>query len=127
MYDANKIVPGLIVFLVFLTFPMWYNQATGEAAAKPELKIVSEEKECVEAKEVMRSTHMEKLNSWRDEVVREGKTVFQTSDGKQYTKSLTQTCMDCHSNKADFCDQCHNYAAVTPVCWDCHIVPKEKK
>ena len=29
--------------------------------------------------------------------------------------SLTRTCMDCHSNKAEFCDRCHNYLAVRPV------------
>ena len=30
----------------------------------------------------------------------------------------------CHANKAEFCDRCHNYAAVKPYCWDCHIDTK---
>ena len=47
-------------------------------------------------------------------------------DGKQYTMSLINTCMKCHTSKAKFCDRCHNYMAVTPDCWDCHIAPKEK-
>ena len=29
--------------------------------------------------------------------------------------SLSNTCLDCHSNKAEFCDRCHNYASVTAV------------
>ena len=40
--------------------------------------------------------------------------------------SLSNTCMACHSNKTQFCDQCHNYLAVTPTCWGCHL-DKEKK
>lgn len=127
MYDANKIVPGLIVFLAFLTFPMWYDQATGQAANVPNPQIVTQETQCVEPKEVMRAAHMEMLNSWRDQTVREGTRVFQTTDGREYYKSLSDTCLNCHSNKTQFCDQCHNYAGVQPVCWDCHIAPKENE
>ena len=29
--------------------------------------------------------------------------------------SLSNTCLDCHSNKAEFCDNCHTYASVKPV------------
>ena len=47
--------------------------------------------------------------------------------GKTYYKSLQVTCMDCHSNKAKFCDQCHDYLAVKPYCWECHVEPKENK
>jgi len=45
--------------------------------------------------------------------------------GKIYYKSLQVTCMDCHSNKSKFCDQCHDYVGVKPYCWDCHVEPKE--
>jgi hypothetical protein len=39
--------------------------------------------------------------------------------------SLTGTCLTgCHTNKAEFCDRCHNYAAVSVYCWDCHVDPK---
>jgi hypothetical protein len=41
--------------------------------------------------------------------------------------SLQNGCMRCHSNKKKFCDECHNYMAVKPYCWDCHIQPKEKE
>jgi hypothetical protein len=48
------------------------------------------------------------------------------ADGKPVTMSLVGTCMRCHSNKSQFCDACHNYLAVSPYCWECHIEPKEK-
>ncbi|HFQ90185.1 MAG TPA: cytochrome C, partial [Desulfobulbus sp.] len=25
MYDSDKIIPGLIIFVLFITFPVWYN------------------------------------------------------------------------------------------------------
>ena len=37
IYNANKIIPGLIIFLGLITFPMWY--AMGKAAPPPEIKI----------------------------------------------------------------------------------------
>ena len=34
MYDENKIIPIIIVFVILVTFPLWYN--LGKAAPKPE-------------------------------------------------------------------------------------------
>ncbi len=80
----------------------------------------------MEAKEFMVESHMQLLNDWRDEAVRQGKRVYVATNGKEYVVSLQNTCMECHSNKSKFCDQCHNYAEVNPYCWECHIEPKEK-
>jgi hypothetical protein len=33
--------------------------------------------------------------------------------------------MGCHVNKSEFCDRCHDYTAVTPYCWECHVEPRE--
>jgi hypothetical protein len=75
----------------------------------------------------MRAEHMQLLDLWRHSVVRNGKRVFVNTSGKEFNMSLSNTCLDCHSNKADFCDRCHTYASVEPYCWDCHIDnPKEK-
>lgn len=49
--------------------------------------------------------------------------VTMPGDPKKYEMSLQNTCMKCHSNKEEFCDQCHNYANVSPFCWDCHVQP----
>lgn len=127
MHDASKIVPGLIVFLALLTSPIWYNAAAGQATARPELELPAEEKQCIEATDYMRASHMDMLNSWRDEAVRGGARSYTASDGKTYDKSLTGTCLRCHSNKANFCDRCHDYTGVKPNCYSCHVVPEERK
>ncbi len=124
MYDGGKIITGLIIFLIVLTFPFWFNlgQASYEA---PELQLPDDEKECVESTQWIRENHMELLNDWRDEVVRSGKLMYISSDGKEYEMSLQKTCMDCHTDKEEFCDKCHNTASVSPYCWDCHVAPEE--
>jgi len=131
MYNSGKIIAGLAVFLILATLPFLLN--LGKANAKIEPSIDTPEinampkKHCVESKEFMRSEHMQLLNDWRDEVVRNGNRIYTSnSNGNQFTISLQNTCMKCHSNKKDFCDKCHNYMAVKPYCWSCHIAPKEE-
>jgi len=126
MYDSGKVVAGLVLFVVLLTLPFWYN--LGKAAPAPEPKLSEKAKaakECVEPKAYMTAEHMQILNQWRDTVVRNAQRVYVSSSGKTFEMSLSNTCLDCHVEKAEFCDKCHNYAAVTPYCWDCHVDPKE--
>lgn len=133
MYDSGKIIVGLIIFLALVTFPFYNN--IGKVNAKPELKIDTpeiqklpeQERKCVESKEFMRGGHMQLLNDWRDSVVRQDNRLYKNAANKEFNMSLQNECMRCHSNKKDFCDKCHNYMAVVPYCWDCHIAPKEKK
>ncbi len=69
---------------------------------------------------------MQMLDEWRDDVVRNNDRTYTSADyGTTFDKSLSNTCMDCHSNKAEFCDSCHDYSSVTPYCWECHVEPKE--
>lgn len=124
MRDRGIILVGLMVFLGVITFPVWYNLASGTTSKAPELKLPVEEKHCVAPVEYMRTSHMDLLTDWRDEVVRQNIRTFKAFDGKTYTMGLTQTCMKCHTSKADFCDRCHDYAGVAPYCWDCHVDPK---
>jgi hypothetical protein len=128
IYNKKIIIAGIITFFVIITFPFWYNM--GKAAPLPEPKLTDKAKaakECVRPKEFMRAEHMQLLDVWRDTVVRDAKRIYVNSKGKEFEMSLSNTCLDCHSEKAEFCDKCHNYASVTPYCWDCHIDPKEKK
>jgi hypothetical protein len=124
MHDRSLIIGGLTLFLVLITFPVWYNLAAGTTSKAPDLKRPVAEKNCVASVAYMRTSHMELLTAWRDQVVRQNIRTFKASDGTTYTMSLTQTCMKCHTSKADFCDRCHQYAGVAPYCWDCHIDPK---
>ena len=75
-------------------------------------------------KESMRAQHMELLDHWRDQVVREDARTFDAADGGHFKMSLTGTCLGCHPNKVDFCDQCHTYPDVQPDCWNCHVDPE---
>ncbi len=97
----------------------------GEKAYKLEPKVFAAAKRCVESREYMRAKHADLLQAWQVSVVREGKRTYVATDGKKYEMSLIRTCMECHRNKAEFCDQCHNYVRTEYVkaridCWDCH-------
>ena len=127
MKDKKLIITGMIIFFIIVTFPFWYNR--GKAAPQPDLILTAKAKAakvCVRSTEYMKAEHMQLLDVWRDSVVRRGERMYVSPTGKEYNMSLSNTCLDCHSNKADFCDRCHNYASVRPYCWDCHIDnPKE--
>jgi len=85
--------------------------------------------QCVEPVGVMRRLHGEYLNHQRDETMREG------IRGKKY--SLRQ-CIDCHAvpdpktkdseirTVEPFCTACHEYAANTIDCFECHTTKAEK-
>jgi hypothetical protein len=122
MKDKNKILAGLAIFIVAITLPFWFNM--GKAAPAPELELTAKAKEaktCVMPTAYMTTEHMQLLDVWRHEVVRNATRMFVNAEGKQFDMSLSNTCLDCHSNKTEFCDRCHDYASVRPYCWDCHI------
>jgi hypothetical protein len=131
MYNGGKIIFGILVFLALATYPFYNN--IGKANVNPTPSIDTPviqkmaEKKCIEPEAFMKSEHMQLLNQWRDEAVRNGNRIYTASDGQKYVISLQNTCMKCHSNKKEFCDKCHSYAGVSPYCWDCHLAPKEAK
>ncbi len=127
LFDKGKVIAGIVIFLALLTFPFIYNLGKAAPAPEPELTPKAKAaKVCVRDTEYMNKEHMQLLDVWRDTSVREGKRIYVSPNGTAYEMSLSNTCLDCHSNKAEFCDRCHNYASVDPYCWDCHIDnPKE--
>lgn len=133
MYNGGKIIFALAVFLIIATIPFTINLGKASAKIEPKLdtpeimKLDVADRKCVESKEFMRAEHMQLLNNWRDSVLRDGQRIYVSSTGKHIPMSLQNTCMKCHSNKSKFCDACHNYVAVKPYCWDCHIAPKESQ
>ncbi len=124
MYNGKYVIAGLVVFVVLMLAPFLYNLVTFTSYAQPELKLPEGMENCIEDTEFMRKEHMQILDDWRDLVVRDGLRVYTASDGKQYEMSLQNTCMDCHSNKVEFCDKCHDVNSVDPYCWTCHFEPK---
>uniref|UniRef100_A0A7V6A3G6 Menaquinol oxidoreductase n=1 Tax=Desulfobacca acetoxidans TaxID=60893 RepID=A0A7V6A3G6_9BACT len=118
---------GLAAFVILATSPLWLNAGRVVPPPQPKLdtpaiqQLAANDKHCVLPTEEMRAYHMQLLISWRDQVVRTGNRIWVSPSGQKYEPSLSNTCLGCHSNKAEFCDQCHNYAAVTPNCWGCHL------
>jgi hypothetical protein len=131
MYDGKKIIPGLIIFLALVSFPLWHNAGSGKMnyVPKPEIspEILKDKKECVEPKAYIRVNHKDLLEGWETSVVRNGMRTYRATNKKTYAMSLNRTCMNCHPDRTKFCDQCHNYMGVTNKCWDCHLYPKELK
>lgn len=132
VYNRGMVIAGIVVFIVIAAFPFFYN--LGKAAKLPDpklntteiLQLPEAERVCILPKEEMRKNHMVILDEWRDQVVREGNREYTGSDGKKYTVSLQNTCLHCHSNYEEFCNECHQYTVQTPYCWGCHIQnPKE--
>jgi hypothetical protein len=125
MGDKGKILLGLAVFVILITFPFWSRAAAGDALpGRAELSLPTNSEACVEDTEYMRASHMDLLNHWRDDLVREGITEYTSTSGANagtsYYPSLTKTCLSCHEDRDGFCMQCHEYADVEPTCWQCH-------
>ena len=136
IYNGGPIFLGILVFLAIALFPFYNNYGKVNKEPKPktdtpeimEYEKLNGKKECVESKAFMRAEHMVVLNDWRDGVVRDAyRGYISTANGKRFNMSIQNGCMKCHSSKKQFCDECHNYLAVKPFCWDCHIQPKEKE
>jgi hypothetical protein len=125
MHDAGKITAGLVIFLALVTLPIWYQAARGAEAGPPEFEVITDSEECVAPSQYMRVLHMDLLNAWRDEAVRDGDRTYVGVGGREYEKSLAGTCLSCHSSKEQFCDRCHDYVGAEPYCWDCHADPGE--
>jgi hypothetical protein len=127
----RNIIIGLIIFAALVSLPFWYNAT--KSKARPEVSLDTPEiralevKKCIEDTEYMRAKHMKLLADWKVSVVREGNRVYAASDGREYLMCIEETCLDCHSNKEEFCDVCHEYAGVEPNCWSCHNDQKDIK
>jgi hypothetical protein len=121
MRDRAWILGGLAAFLALVTWPAW--RAVASAPPRPpDLARPVGATRCVAPTEYMRSSHMTLLLHWRDRVVRDGVRTYADAGGRTVTMSLTKTCIgSCHADKTKFCDRCHDYARVTPACWNCHV------
>lgn len=126
MYNGSKIIPGLVIFAVLLTFPVWYSIAKGKANYVPKPEITTTETKCIEPTEYMSQYHMDLLADWRLQVTRNNQTTYTASDGQTYEMSMENTCFKCHTNAQQFCDSCHSYTGVTLNCWSCHVEPTGK-
>ncbi|MFP5229643.1 MAG: sulfate reduction electron transfer complex DsrMKJOP subunit DsrJ [Acidobacteriota bacterium] len=125
MRERFWILLGLALFVGLATTPFWsaHGRIAGVSGV-PELQLPANAKQCVAPVAFMRSSHMQLLMQWRDDVVRGDNRRYVAFNGKVYDKNLTGTCLSCH-NKEQFCDRCHSYSGVSgPSCWNCHCQPR---
>jgi hypothetical protein len=142
MYDAGKVIVGLGLFVVLFTSPFWYNAARGTKLQAPDLapaRAMAPDQQCMMDTRFMRERHMDLLNTWRNDVVRlddrflkedpayavDPQGIRRWPDGKPMQKSLTNTCLRCHSNYNEFCNRCHADNGVQPSCFSCHLTGTE--
>ncbi len=120
-WSAGKIVGGpwraafmfgLAVFL--LVGGPWGQPGAAWAGGPPQLEKAKGEA-CIRPAEWMRRNHMDFLKKQRDLVVREG---------IRNSRDSLKNCVTCHTSREGFCDRCHAYANVAPVCFECHNYPK---
>lgn len=131
LYKNRRIIAGIIIFVAILAIPFLNNWGKSNKGPDINLNTVAinqlANKQCIEPTAWMRANHMKLLDQWRNEYVREGKTVYVNSQGKSFKIGI-DTCFNCHYNPAlspsqQFCVKCHDYASVQPTCWNCHPWP----
>ncbi len=120
MYDKGKVLTGLAIFVIIVTFPIWYNASGSEHYPNPQ--ILTKAKDCVRPLAYMRSSHMKLLMDWMDRALKDDNITEVTIDGVKYPRSLQDGCMSCHKSQAKFCDKCHMYVGIKLPCWDCHFL-----
>lgn len=115
---ASLLVLCGLLLLVFSS-ELWLAPAVAQAPVIP----AARGEQCVADTDLMRKNHMDMLNHQRDETVIDGVR------GKPF--SLVG-CVDCHAQTTaagepvridapgQFCESCHQYAAVSIDCFSCH-------
>ena len=110
----------VVVPVLFILLPLGYNVvhyvlAKPPATAQPFVERPDEKyDECVRETSYMRFHHMDLLAEIRDQVVREG---------VRGELGLSK-CRECHPNRAQFCNRCHNAVNLYPDCFGCHYYPE---
>ena len=120
MSDRLKVVIGLALFVILVTFPIW-NAFGVSRPVPPDLAKAAGGSRCIESTGWMAANHAQLLDKWRDAVVRQGKRTYTASDGSRHDMYLTKTCLRCHDGREKFCEKCHSYADVQLTCWNCHL------
>lgn len=106
MYDASRVLPGLALFVLAVTWPLWSRTLGSVPPA-----VQTPQGPCLLPTSDMRTRHPLLLARWRDQVVREGQRIPD--------QSLSR-CLECHTDPGAFCEACHASVGVTTDCLQCH-------
>jgi hypothetical protein len=75
---------------------------------------------CVEEPAFMRRNHMKLLQHQRDDTLRGGVRTGKYSLKECVACHASQTSQSVNAEASNFCQSCHNYAAVKIDCFECH-------
>ena len=106
--------------LLVILFPFGYSLVSGILTGGSDAAEVFLEQpdpkyqECVRDTEYMRFHHMDLLKEIREEFVRHGNRDEIGFD----------SCRGCHTNRAGFCNRCHNAVSLNLDCFGCHYYPE---
>jgi hypothetical protein len=118
----NKSTVAAAILALVILVPIGYY-AIGDAFSRnadPFLeKVDPKHTECVRDIPYMRFHHMDLLKEVREQVVREGNREQITLE-----KISLENCMECHTNRSRFCNQCHNEVNLHLDCFGCHNYPE---
>lgn len=126
--NKNRLVAlGLILFVLLFTFPVLMNLGKSVAKTQPpamlqDQKAMQELADKLGVKNIdeFRERHKQVLAEWKDIVVRDGKRIYVTKDGREIPISLQNL-----ASQPQYCNDCHDYAGIEkPNCWTCHVEPK---
>jgi hypothetical protein len=120
-----RIAAGIIAAVLALAGVADAGEKQAGRVAVPVIKIEKGEA-CVAPTGEMRRDHMKMLLHQRDRTLRQG---------IRETRFSLKNCVDCHASretgsvlgKDGFCSSCHQYAAVSMDCFECHTPLQQKR
>jgi hypothetical protein len=120
-----RIAAGIIAAVLALAGVADAGEKQAGRVAVPALKIEKGEA-CVAPTGEMRRDHMKMLLHQRDRTMR---------SGLREPRFSLKNCVDCHASretgsvlgKDGFCSSCHEYAAVSIDCFECHSPQPQKR
>jgi len=118
----------VVVPLAIIALPVLHSAIGAVLGSDDEvfLELPADHDECVRDTEYMRFHHMDLLLEIRDEVQRDGQRrqeVGFTDCTPLEGQTECSLCMDCHDNRAAFCNRCHEAVDLRPDCFVCHYYP----
>jgi len=120
-----RIAAGIVAATLVLAGVADAGEKLAGRVALPAIKIEKGEA-CVAPTGEMRRDHMKMLLHQRDRTMRLG---------IRETRFSLKNCVDCHASrvtgsvlgKDGFCSSCHEYAAVSVDCFECHTPLQQKR
>jgi len=108
------VVAGIVILFPFAYSIGSFVWASIFSAPKAFLQVATgPSQRCVRDASWMRQNHRVFLRELRDKTVREGIR----------NEVTLRSCGQCHKDKTQFCDKCHNSVNLRPDCFDCHSYP----